>query len=73
MIMLDGGTKGAWKKTSKWTSKEENMEKREYVAKNGDGVVTMKTHEKNEWNSLHVNGNMAVRLGKACIPLINHW
>ena len=48
------------------------MEKREDVATNGDGVVTMKTHEKNKWSTLHVNGHMVVRPSKACIPLVTH-
>ena len=43
MTRLDVGTKGAWKKMSKKLS----MEKREDEATDYDGVVTMKTHEKN--------------------------
>ena len=39
---MDGGTKGALQKTSKKVI----MEKREDEAMDGDGVVTMKTHEK---------------------------
>ena len=42
MKRLDVGTKGAWYKMSKKTG----MKKREDEAMNGDGVVTMKTHEK---------------------------
>ena len=42
MIRLDPGTKGAWKKTRKKTS----MKKKNDEETNGDGVVTMKTHEK---------------------------
>ena len=57
---------------SKWTSKKASMEKREDEAAYGDGVVTMKKHEKNIWTSLHVNGNMDVRPGKACIPQVTH-
>ena len=43
MTVLVASTKGAWKKMSKKAS----MEKQEDEATNGDGVVTMKTHEKN--------------------------
>ena len=43
MTRLDAGTKLAWWKMSKKAS----MENREDEAINGDGVVTMKTHEKN--------------------------
>ena len=42
MTRLDAGRKGAWHKTSKKVS----IEKREDEAMDGDGVVTMKTHEK---------------------------
>ena len=45
MTLLDASTKGAWQKTSKWTSKKVRMEKQEDEATNGDGVVIMKTHE----------------------------
>ena len=48
------------------------MEKKEDEATDGDGVVTMKTHEKKLWSSLHVKGNMVVRLGNACIPLVTY-
>ena len=41
MIRLDLGTKGAWQKMSK----ELSMEKSEDEATDGDGVVTMNTHE----------------------------
>ena len=47
------------------------MENREDEAIDGNGVVTMKTDEK-KWSSLHVNGHMDVRPGKACIPLVTH-
>ena len=43
MTRLYAGTKGEWKKTNKNMS----MEKREDETTDGDGVVTMKTHEKN--------------------------
>ena len=43
MRRLDSGTKGSWKKMIKKAS----MEKREDVAIDGNGVVTMKTHKKN--------------------------
>ena len=48
------------------------MGKREDEVIDGDGVVTMKTLEK-KWTCLHVNEHMAVRPGKACIPLVTHW
>ena len=45
---MDVGTKVEWKKMSKKAS----MEKREDEATDGDGVVTMKTHEKNKIKSM---------------------
>jgi hypothetical protein len=63
-------------RAKKAKNKNMSMEKREDVATDGDGVVTMRQDEKNKlWsiNCLHVKGNMVVRLGKACIPLVNHW
>ena len=66
---LDVGTKGAWKKMSKKAS----MEKREDEAIDGDGVVTMNTHKKKLMEHFACKWNMAIRPGKACIPLVTHW
>ena len=46
------------------------MKNIEDEATDGDGEVTMKTHEKKQWNILHVNGHIVVRPIKACIPLV---
>ena len=46
MTGLDAGIKRAWQKMSTQMSKKASMEKREDEAMDGDGVFTMKTHEK---------------------------
>ena len=52
-----------------------SMEKREDEAMGRDGVVTMRHMKKKingAKNCLHVKGHMAVRPGKAFIPLVTH-
>ena len=68
MIRLDASTKGAWQKISKKAS----MENKDDGEIDGDGVVTLKTHEEKKWCILHVNGNMIVIPGKACIPPVTY-
>ena len=62
--------KESWQRKSNETS----MEKREDEATSGDGVVTMRHMKKNvmEQKLFACKGHMAVRPGKACIPLVTH-
>ena len=52
------------------------MEKREDEATSGDDVVTMRHMKKKkklmEQKLFACKGHMAVRPGKACIPLVTH-
>ena len=47
MTGLDAGIKRAWQKMSTQMSKKASMEKREDEETDGDGVFTLKAHEKN--------------------------